>query len=191
VLNKQGLSKKISIFYCEWFDPTIIVGTKFHSQYNIVEVKLNGRYALYDPFILSQKARQTHFVNYPKICKNLRGWCVAITTKPRAHVQVDHVEDELPYQADESPTVLPVLTIELVQGLADTTILEVLDDDPIELVDDDTYEELTSQMKLMNKMTIMTNNIQIKSTTTSNIYYCLYTKLPKPFKIIALILILH
>jgi len=37
-------------------------------------------------------------------------------------------------------------------------------------------------MKLMNKMTIMTNNIHIKSTITSNIYYCLYTKLPKPFK---------
>jgi len=48
----------------------------------------------------------------------------------------------LPYQADELPTVLPVLTIELVQGLADTTIFEVLDDDPIEPVDDDTYEDI-------------------------------------------------
>jgi len=53
-----GLSKKIPLFYCEWFDHTINVGTKFHSQYNIVKVKLNGRYALYDPFILPQKARQ-------------------------------------------------------------------------------------------------------------------------------------
>jgi len=67
---------------------------------------------------------------------------VAITRKPRAHVQVDHVEDELPYQADDSLTVLLVLTIELVQGLTDTTILEVLDDDPIEPVDDDTYEDI-------------------------------------------------
>jgi len=67
---------------------------------------------------------------------------VAITTKPWVYVQVDNVEDELPYQADELPTVLPVLTIELVQGLADTTIFEVLDDDPIEPVDDDTYEDI-------------------------------------------------
>ena len=51
-----------------------------------------------------------------------------------------HVEDELSYQADESPTVLPILTIELVQGLADTPILEVPDDDPIEPVDDDSIE---------------------------------------------------
>ena len=67
---------------------------------------------------------------------------MAITTKPWVYVQVDNVEDELPYQADELPTVLPVLTIELVQGLADTTIFEVLDDDPIEPVDDDTYEDI-------------------------------------------------
>ena len=53
-----------------------------------------------------------------------------------------HVEDELSYQADESPTVLPILTIELVQGLADTPILEVPDDDPIEPVDDDRYEDI-------------------------------------------------
>ena len=81
-------------------------------------------------------------VNYPNICKNLRGWCVTITTKPQAHVQVDHVEDELIYQADESPIVLPILTIELVQGLADTTILEVLDHDPLEPFDDDTNEDI-------------------------------------------------
>jgi len=48
----------------------------------------------------------------------------------------------LSYQADESPTVLPILTIELVQGLADTPILEVPDDDPIEPVDDDRYEDI-------------------------------------------------
>jgi len=63
-----GLSKKIPLFYCAWFDPTINVGTKFYSQYNIVKVKLNGRYALYDSFILPQKARQAYFVNYPNIC---------------------------------------------------------------------------------------------------------------------------
>jgi len=43
-----GLSKKIPLFYCKWFDHTINVGTNFYSQYNIAEVKLNGRYALYD-----------------------------------------------------------------------------------------------------------------------------------------------
>ena len=137
-----GLSKKILLFYCEWFDLTINVGTKFYLQYNIVEVKLNGRYVLYDPFILPQKERQAYFVNYLNICKNLCGWYVAITIKSWAHVQVDHVSDELTYQTNESPTVIPILTINLVQGLADTTVLEVLDDDLIKPVDDDTYEDL-------------------------------------------------
>ena len=117
-------------------------------------MKLNRRYALYDPLILPQKVRHTYFVNYPNICKNLRGWCVAITIKPRANV-----EDELPYQADESPTVLPVLTIELVQVLADNTILEVLHDDPIEPVDDDTDEDLDFSDEVDETMTIMMNKI--------------------------------
>jgi len=54
-----GLGKKISLYYYEWFDPTINVGTKFYSQYNIFEVKLNGRYALNNPFILSKKEDRT------------------------------------------------------------------------------------------------------------------------------------
>ena len=50
-----GLTKKIMLFYCEWFDPTFDVGTRFHSQYNIFEIKLSGRYTPYDPFMLPQK----------------------------------------------------------------------------------------------------------------------------------------
>jgi len=116
-------------------------------------MKLSGTYALYDPFILSQKARQAYFVNYPNLCNNLCGWCVTIIAKPQGHVQVDHVEDEFPYQVGESPTVLPVLTIELVvQSLADTSIIEVLDNDPIEPVDDDTneYFDLPDQVDEQN-----------------------------------------
>ena len=103
-------------------------------------MKLNGKYVLYHLFFHKKQDKpilsitQTYVKTFIVVREN--------QTKPRAHVQIDNVEDELSYQADESPTVLPVLTIELVQGLAETKILEVLDDDPIEPVDDDTNEDI-------------------------------------------------
>jgi len=39
-----GLSKKTPIFYSQWFDPTQDKGTKVHSKYNIIEIKMFGRY---------------------------------------------------------------------------------------------------------------------------------------------------
>jgi len=51
-LEYGSLNKKIPLFYCEWFDPTINVGTRFHSQYYLVEIKLSGRYEPKGPFIL-------------------------------------------------------------------------------------------------------------------------------------------
>jgi len=87
-LEYAALNKNIPLLYCEWVDPTINVRTRFHSQYNAVEIKLSGRYGLYDPFILPQKVRQVYYVTYPNICKNLCGWFVPIKTKPRGHVQV-------------------------------------------------------------------------------------------------------
>jgi len=134
--------RRFPFFYYQWFDPTINVGTRYHSQYNIVEIKLSGLYALYDPFIFPQKARQTYFVNYPNICKNLHGWCVAITTKSQGHVQVDHIEVELPYQGDETSVVLAVERIEQFQGLADTSIIEEVDDNYIEALVHDIDEDI-------------------------------------------------
>ena len=108
-LEYLGLSKKIPLFFCDWFDPTKNRGTKVHSEYNIVEIKMNGRYIPYDHFILPQKVRQVYFGPYPKICRNLRGWSVAIITKPRGNVEVDNIQDDLPYQFDEMPNMLPCL----------------------------------------------------------------------------------
>ena len=121
-LQYLGLSNKIPLFYCEWFDPTRNRGTRVYSQYNIVEIKMTRKYGLYDPFILAQKARQVYYVPYPETCKDLRGWFVAITTKPRGHVEVDGIENKVPYQADEMSNVLPITELEQLQGLADLTI---------------------------------------------------------------------
>jgi len=140
-LEYLGLSKKIPLFFCDWFDPTNNRGTKVHSEYNVVEIKMSGRYIPYDPFIIPQKVRQVYYVPYPKICRNLRGWNVAITTKPRGHVEVDNIQDYLPYQFDEMPNVLPITRIEEVEGLAETLIVELVNDDVIETVCDDDDED--------------------------------------------------
>jgi len=44
-------------------------------------------------------------------------------------MQVDNINDELSYQADETSNVLPVTRIEHLQCLADTSNVEVVDDD--------------------------------------------------------------
>lgn len=136
-LDYDGLTNKITVFYCEWFDPTRNKGTKVHAQYNIVNIDMSKRYNRYDPFILAQKARQVYFVPYPDMCRDLKGWCVAIITKPRGHVEVDDTEDEVPYQANETSPVAPITEVEQIQGLLDETLKEyeqIVDDndDPME-----------------------------------------------------------
>ncbi|XP_073226903.1 uncharacterized protein [Cicer arietinum] len=64
-LDYFGLKDKVALFYCEWFDPTKNWGTKIHPQYQIVDIKMDKRYRLYDPFILVQKSRQVYYVTYP------------------------------------------------------------------------------------------------------------------------------
>lgn len=123
-LEYRGLSKKIALFYCDWFDPTINRGTRVHPQYNIVDVKINRRYGRYDPFILAQKTRQVYYVPYPEMCKEMRGWYSTITTKPIGHVEVDDIEEEVPYQADESSPVIPITEVEQLHGLLDETVNE-------------------------------------------------------------------
>jgi hypothetical protein len=123
-LKYQDISNRITLFYCEWFDPTKNSGTRVHPQYNIVDIKMNRRYAMYDPFILAQKVRQVYFVPYPEICREMRGWCAAISTKPRGHVEIETVEDEMPYQSDDMSPVVPIQELESLHFLADETLID-------------------------------------------------------------------
>jgi hypothetical protein len=123
-LEYEDLSNKITLFYCQWFDPTKTRGTRVHPQYNIVDIKMDRHYALYDPFILAQKVRQVYYVPYPDMCKDMRGWSVAISTKPRGHVEIEIVEDEIPYQCDDMSPTVPVTELEILHGLADATLIE-------------------------------------------------------------------
>jgi len=55
--------------------------------------------------------------------------------KPRGYVEVDNIEEELPYQDIEMPNVVPVTIIEKSQGLADSTIVQLVTYDAIEPIE--------------------------------------------------------
>jgi len=54
-LEYLGSGKKILVFYCRWFNPTLNSGPRIHLQYNIAEIKINGKYIPYDPFTFHRK----------------------------------------------------------------------------------------------------------------------------------------
>ena len=151
-LEYEGLPNTIVLFYCQWYDPSNR-GTKVHPQYRIVEINMSRRYQHFDPFIIAQQARQVYYLNYPATCgRELRGWCVAIATKPRGHIEVDDIfegedNDESPFQADEP--VRPYLEVEQMEGLADGDCIDreidplpgPMDEDEPVYQDEDVYED--------------------------------------------------
>ncbi|XP_004505399.1 uncharacterized protein [Cicer arietinum] len=124
----SGVHEKVALFYCEWFDPTKNRGTKIHPQYQIVDIKMDKRYRPYDPFILVQKARQVYYVPYPEMCRDKRGWCVAITTKSKGHVEIDNTKDEMSYQSDGMSHVLPIAEIESISCLRDNSQVDLFEE---------------------------------------------------------------
>ena len=66
---------------------------------------------------------------------------MAITTKPRGHVEVNNIQDDLPYQFGEMPNVLPISRIEEIEGLAYTLIVELVNDDVMETICEDDDED--------------------------------------------------
>ncbi|PNX60070.1 hypothetical protein L195_g060003 [Trifolium pratense] len=62
----------------------------------------------------SGSLRQVHYVPYPSTTRDKRGWCAAITSKPRGLIEkteIDEREDE-PYQEDEMSNVDDVIAVE-------------------------------------------------------------------------------
>jgi hypothetical protein len=142
----------VVLFYCSWFDPSTS-GTKFNSKTNTVDIKMNRRYQLFDPFAMAHNVRQVYYVPYPSIKVDKRGWCTAITTKPRGRIEKDGIdEDDHPYQIDEMTNVDDVIAVEpfshLCVGGDETEEVpsdgDIDEDDEIHLEDDqDDDEELS------------------------------------------------
>lgn len=120
-LEYYKLPHKVALFYCQWFDPRRNRGTKVHPQYDIVDIKMNRKYDLYDPFIIAQKARQVYYVPYPEMRTDKRHWAAVIKTKPMGHVEVDGADEDMPYQDEDMAHVEQLTEIEEMVGLHDET----------------------------------------------------------------------
>lgn len=111
--------KKIVLFFCRWFDPSVR-GTKLNPKCNTVDIRMNGRYKLYDPFIMAENVRQVYYVPYPS---TRRGWCVAIKSKPRGRIEANDADDDVPYQVNEISGVNEVIEVERIDSLRDDRFL--------------------------------------------------------------------
>ncbi|XP_052722652.1 uncharacterized protein LOC128197658 [Vigna angularis] len=142
--NSTTTEKKIVLFYCDWFDPSR-VGTRVDSKYGIVDIRMDKRYVLFDPFIIAHNVQQVYYVPYPTSRTDKRGWCVAIKTKPRGRIDSNDVEADVPYQVEEMSHVNDIIEVEEVVRLQDVEAgLEEVDPNNISSfqgqIDEDTTE---------------------------------------------------
>ncbi|WVZ21047.1 hypothetical protein V8G54_008369 [Vigna mungo] len=143
--NSTSTEKKIALFYCDWFDPSR-VGTRVDSKYGIVDIRMDKRYVLFDPFIIAHNVQQVYYVPYPTSRTDKQGWCVAIKTKPRGRIDSNDVETDVSYQVEEMSHVNDVIEVEEVVRLQDIEVgLEQVDPNNISSfqgeMDEDTIDE--------------------------------------------------
>jgi len=90
-------------------------------KYDTVEIWMDKRYNLFDPFISAHNVRQVHYVSYLAIRRDKHGWCVAIKTRPNGYIESDNVQENVSYQVEEMSHVNEVIEVENISGLQDLT----------------------------------------------------------------------
>ncbi|KAK1397248.1 hypothetical protein POM88_007111 [Heracleum sosnowskyi] len=148
--------KKTVLFKCEWFDPTLNVGTRIHPCYNIVEVNKRKRLSVYEPFILAMQAMQVYFCNYPSLRRDKVDWLVVCKVKARAFVELPQIptSHREPFQ-DDLPEHLSIISTNNIPAyLNDENGVEVdLDDDegsPEEEIEYESEEDESSRTEDSN-----------------------------------------
>ncbi|CAH9094601.1 unnamed protein product [Cuscuta epithymum] len=107
---------RVVLFKCKWVDP--VRGMQIHNKYNIVDVKLECVYKVFEPFILAQQASQVFFLEYPgSRGVNARGWKCACKVKSRRTIEGQWKDvDDSPYQIDETqPPPIVEITEEFIE----------------------------------------------------------------------------
>ncbi|WJX35324.1 hypothetical protein P8452_23334 [Trifolium repens] len=141
--NYLDYNKAVVLFYCDWYDPSRR-GTKYNSKTNTVDIKMNRRYQPFDPFAIAHNVRQVYYVPYPSTQTDKRGWCAAITTKPRGRIEKDGIEEVEPYQLDEmTNNVHEVIEVEPLTALSvgAEEVEEVPEGGDVEEEDEDDHVE--------------------------------------------------
>ena len=95
--------KKIVLFKCLWFDPSVD-GTRVHPQYGFQEINWKRRYKKNDPFVFAQQCIQVYYTDYPGVCRSRADWRFVCKTRPRSRVEQRWTED--------SENVIPVVHLD-------------------------------------------------------------------------------
>ncbi|KAK1403710.1 hypothetical protein POM88_003315 [Heracleum sosnowskyi] len=106
-----GANKSTFNSGCEWFDPTLNVGTKIHQRYNIVEVNQIKLLNVYEPFVLAMQTTQVFFCNYPSLRRDKVDWLVVCKVKARPLVELPQISESRNQDAyqDDFPEHLDVI----------------------------------------------------------------------------------
>ncbi|KAK1389981.1 DUF4216 domain-containing protein [Heracleum sosnowskyi] len=136
-------TKKTALFKCEWFDPTLNVGTRIHQRYNIVEVNCRKKLNVYEPFVLAMQAMQVYFCNYPSLKRDKIGWLVACKVKARPLVDMPQITESHDRDAfqDDAPEHLNMIDTDDIP-----TRLNDFEGTPIDLDDDEECSEEETQI---------------------------------------------
>ncbi|CAA7034268.1 unnamed protein product [Microthlaspi erraticum] len=87
------VSLKITLFKCEWYDPTDKKGTR-KSKGGVVDVLSSGKYRKYEPFILASQADQVCYIPYPYVSKPRKCWLNVLKVNPRANILGNYKDKE-------------------------------------------------------------------------------------------------
>jgi len=86
-----------------------------------VDIRVDKKYNVYDPFIMAHNVRQVYYVPYPPTQPRKRGWSVAIKRKPRGRIETEEPTDEVE-QIDEISNVNEIIEVEPVTGWRDAQV---------------------------------------------------------------------
>ncbi|XP_057990575.1 uncharacterized protein LOC131172956 [Hevea brasiliensis] len=108
-LEYTGLPiKRIVLFKCDWFDPTMNVGTNIHPKYKLVDINKKRSFNRYKPFVLAIQAAQVNYSIYPSLTHDKDEWWAMFKIKAISVIDLPNQVNvttpptrEEPFQEDE------------------------------------------------------------------------------------------
>ncbi|KAG7559517.1 Transposase-associated domain [Arabidopsis thaliana x Arabidopsis arenosa] len=111
---------KITLFYCEWYDPTVGKGVRIGNG-GILDVQPSQKYRKYEPFILGSQADQVCYLSYPYTKRPRKSWLTVCKVNPRNVIQGKFSDTDLVILQqtvdDATPTIVEEVIVDtLVDG---------------------------------------------------------------------------
>jgi hypothetical protein len=91
-LTYLGTNNSLTLFKCQWFDPT---ATRVDKVTGTVEVNHKSRFGTYEPFILALQAQQVYYTSYPSTRKlDVNEWWAVCKVKSKLYPEYDQLQED-------------------------------------------------------------------------------------------------